>query len=80
MKCLCKKHNTMFKNFDKIETNKQNNRKIVNLFKRENKNIKKFNVEIFKFIIKMKNFNENKQILQNKIKKFRLNFTITFIF
>ena len=70
----------MFKIFDKIEKNKQNNRKIVNLFKRKNKNINKFNIENFKFIVEMKKFNENKQILQNEMRILRLNFTTTFIF
>ena len=63
----------MFKNFEKIEKNKQINREIANIFRRENKIINKFNIQIEKL-------NRKKQNLHDEIDIFRLNFAITFTF
>ena len=62
----------MLKNFEIIEK-KRINRKIANIFKRENKIINEFNIQIEKL-------NRKKQNLHDEINIFRLNFAITFTF
>ena len=60
-------YNSLLKDFEKIEKNKQSNQNIVNIFKRENRIVKKLNIQIFKF-------KKNNQILQNQMNIFRMNF------
>ena len=66
-------YNSLLKDLEKIEKNRQVNRKNVNLLRRENKNVNKFNVEVFKL-------NKNKQKLLDELNILRMNFTTTSIF
>ena len=65
-------YNSLLKNFEKIEKNRQNNRDTVNIFRRESRIVKKLNIQIFKL-------KKNNQILQNQVNILRMNSATTFI-
>ena len=67
-----KNYNSLLKDLEKIEKNRQSNRNIVNILKRENRIVEKFNTQIFKL-------KENNQILQDQVNTLRMNSAITFI-
>ena len=67
----------MIKNFEKVEKNKQHNRKIVNLFRRKDKNINKLNVDNFKFNIENKKLINRNIKLQNEINALKIKTSLT---
>ena len=69
----------MIKNFEKIEKNKKHNREIVNLFRRENRNINQLNVDKFKLSIENEKLKDDNQTLRDEMNTLRMNSTTTFI-
>ena len=65
-------YNSLLKDFEKIEKNRQSNRDIVSLLRRESRNVEKFNTQISKL-------KENNQILQDQVNTLRMNSATTSI-
>ena len=63
-------YNSLLKDLEKIEKNRQSNRDIVSLLRRESRNVEKLNVQIFKL-------KENNQILQDQVNILRMNSATT---
>ena len=67
-----KNYNSLLKDLEKIKKNRQNNRDIVNILRRESRIVKKLNIQIFKL-------KENNQILQDQVNILRMNSATTSI-